>query len=74
MREPVMTPRAVDLTPRESMVLRSLLEGDTAKLTAARLGISPKTVESYRSRLRMKLAASNTIELVRIALERGLYN
>lgn len=72
MRELATSPRTIDLTPREAMVLKALLDGDTAKLTAAKLGISPKTVESYRSRLRMKLAASNTVELVRIALERGL--
>lgn len=53
-------------------MLKGLLSGDTAKRTAAKLGISPKTVEAYRSRLRLKFSASNTVELVRIAVQNGL--
>lgn len=57
------------LTARERAVLDSMLEGDTMKSTAAKLGISPKTVETYRARIRAKYNAHNIIELVRVALE-----
>jgi DNA-binding CsgD family transcriptional regulator len=60
------------LTGRETDVLKSLLAGETAKLTASRLGISPKTVETYRARLKAKLNVQNTVELVRVALQSGL--
>lgn len=35
------------------------------------MGISPKTVETYRSRIRAKFRARNTVELVVIAMENG---
>lgn len=63
--------RLAALTGRETIVLKSLLAGETTKSTAAKLGISPKTVETYRSRVRAKLNAHNTIELVTAALRAG---
>ncbi len=59
------------LTERETEVLNSLLEGNTSKSTASTLGISPKTVETYRARLRAKMRAANTVELIKIALKSG---
>lgn len=59
------------LTEREEEVLNSLLAGNTSKSTASTLGISPKTVETYRARLRAKLQATNTVELIKIALKSG---
>lgn len=60
------------LTGREVTVLRSLLAGETTKSTATKLGIRPKTVETYRARIRAKLNAQNTVDLVRIAIQSGL--
>lgn len=67
-----LTNGGAPLTGREADVLRSMMNGETAKLTATRLGISPKTVETYRARLRAKLQARNSLELVRRALESGV--
>lgn len=59
------------LTEREVEVLNALLAGNTSKSTASTLGISPKTVDTYRARLRAKLQATNTVELIKIALKSG---
>ena len=59
------------LTTRERDVLGFLLAGETAKGTAAKLGISPKTVETYRSRVKAKFRVQNTVELVATALRAG---
>lgn len=64
--------RGVSLTLREADVLQSLLSGDTTKTTATKLGISPKTVETYRARIRAKLNAKNTVELVKAAIASGV--
>jgi two-component system response regulator FixJ len=60
------------LTGQETAVLQSLLNGDSTKLTAEKLGISPKTVETYRARIRAKAQTRNTVELVRLALASGI--
>jgi two-component system response regulator FixJ len=48
-------------------------EGLSNKQIAARLGISPRTVENYRAWVMERLAASNLADLVRKVLqaERG---
>lgn len=60
------------LTRRERQVLQGVAEGKTCASIAANLGLSPKTVETYRSRLQAKLAVSGTAELVRVAARAGL--
>ena len=64
-------PRTAVLTPREDDVLKSFLSGDSTQKTAQKLGISPKTVETYRARIRAKFNARNTVELVKSALAIG---
>jgi two-component system response regulator FixJ len=56
------------ITTREGQVLNCLIVGKTNKETARDLGISPKTVEVHRARLKEKLGAHTTAELVRKAL------
>ena len=63
---------AIELTPREREVLRGILEGETSRAIAGRLGLSARTVESHRIRLRRKLGARSSAELARRALELGL--
>ena len=63
---------AAELTPREREVLRGVLEGETSRAIAERLGLSARTVESHRIRLRRKLGARSSAELARRALELGL--
>jgi len=54
----------VDLTAREREIAALLAEGLTSKLIGRRLGISPRTVDVYRTRLMRKLGAASTPELV----------
>lgn len=60
------------LTPRERDVFRWVAEGHGNKSIAARLGISPRTVESHRANLMRKVHARSRAELVRLALQWGL--
>jgi DNA-binding NarL/FixJ family response regulator len=60
------------LTAREKQVLTLVAAGHTNQEAAAELGLSVKTVETYRLRLSDKLGISNKVDLVRIALECGL--
>ena len=60
------------LSDRESEVLRLIAEGLSYKEMAQRLGISAKTVETYRERIKEKLNLGSRAELVRYALDRGL--
>lgn len=60
------------LTPREKDILRLIVEGSRNKEIAAVLSLDRRTVESHRLRLRKKLNARTTADLVRIALQRGL--
>ena len=54
----------VDFTAREREIAALLIEGLTSKLIGKRLGISPRTVDVYRTRLMRKVGASGTAELV----------
>ncbi len=55
------------LTPREREVLARLAHGDTNKMVAANLGISPRTAEVHRANLMEKLEASSLSAALRIA-------
>jgi two-component system response regulator FixJ len=57
------------LTRRERDVLDLLLQGYQNKNIAYELGISQRTVEVYRARLKRRLNASSFAELVRVAVE-----
>jgi two-component system, LuxR family, response regulator FixJ len=60
------------LTPREREVLIAFREGEQNKVVAARLGLSPRTVEMYRARLFAKLGVSNLPQALLKAREAGL--
>ena len=60
------------LSSREREILQLVVEGKTSASIASMLFISPKTVETYRSRFMEKLGVSNLPELVRFAIEHGL--
>lgn len=62
-----------DLTERETEVLRLVAKGHTNREIAERLYLSVRTVETHRSRLRLKLGTDSRSELVAAAQERGLY-
>jgi DNA-binding NarL/FixJ family response regulator len=60
------------LAPRELQTLRLIARGLTQKEIGAELGLSEKTVATYRARLAEKLGISRNAELVRYAVKHGL--
>ena len=60
------------LTPREREVLQLLAEGWTTKQIAARLQVSPKTVETHRQHIMDKLKIRSVAELTKYAIREGL--
>jgi len=60
------------LSDREYQVLRMLGSGRTVSEIAASLGLSVKTVSTYRARLLDKLQMRSNAELMRYAIENGL--
>jgi two-component system, NarL family, invasion response regulator UvrY len=60
------------LSKRELEVLRLLAGGRSLKEIAAQLGVSPKTVSSFRARVLEKMGLRTNADLVRYALERHL--
>jgi len=60
------------LTNREREVLHLAAGGTTNAEIAAKLSISPRTVETHRAKLMRKLNLNGHIDLVRYALRRGI--
>ena len=60
------------LTAREREVLHLAAEGLNHTAIAARLSISPRTVEMHHSNLMRKLHLRSQTELIRFALQRGI--
>jgi two-component system response regulator NreC len=60
------------LTDRERDVLAMTAEGFSSSEIGEKLFISPKTVDTYRSRIMEKLKLNHRSELVRFALDTGL--
>ncbi|MFM7067403.1 MAG: response regulator transcription factor [Gammaproteobacteria bacterium] len=59
------------LTPRERDVMNLLVEGLSQREIAVQLGISPRTVEVYKSRMMEKLQCRNLAEALRLAMAAG---
>jgi two-component system response regulator NreC len=57
------------LTTREREVLRLVGQGATSKEIARRLGISPKTAQVHRDKLKQKLNLRTTADMVRYAIQ-----
>lgn len=60
------------LSEREREVLKFIALGHTAGEIADKLGLSPKSVETYRTRIMQKLNLHSRADLVQYALARGL--
>lgn len=60
------------LTPRETDVLRGVVDGHQNKIIAHQLGISQKTVELHRARVMEKTGSKSISDLIRTALWGGL--
>lgn len=61
-----------ELSPRERSVLKGMAEGLSYKELAVELGISVKSIDTYRARLAEKLGCSSRAELVRYAVRMRL--
>jgi DNA-binding NarL/FixJ family response regulator len=64
--------RIEKLSVREREVLQLVVEGKSSVEIAELLGLSPSTVDTYRSRLMQKLQVANLPDLVRLAIREGL--
>ena len=60
------------LSPREREVLQLVVEGQSSAQIARSLFLSPKTVETYRSRLMHKLDIKDLPALVKFAIQHGI--
>ncbi len=60
------------LSMRENEILCLVVEGKTSAEIGRKLSLSPKTVESYRSRMMQKLGISDLPELIKFAIKHGL--
>jgi len=70
-RAPLATGSGIGLTDREASVLKYSARGLTTKEIAARLELSGKTVETYKSRAAEKLNLRTRAEIVRFASAQG---
>ncbi len=71
-RDVAAATRAEDaLSEREAEVIKQVARGHTNQEIADRLGLSVKTVETYRARAMEKLGLASRAALVRYALARG---
>jgi DNA-binding NarL/FixJ family response regulator len=60
------------LSARERQVLQLVVEGRSSAEIAAKLHLSPKSVDTYRSRLMKKLGVADFAALVKFAVQHGL--
>jgi len=60
------------LSFREREVLQLTVEGFSSAAIAEKLSLSPKTIETYRSRLMGKIGVRDLTELVRFAIKHGI--
>jgi DNA-binding NarL/FixJ family response regulator len=60
------------LSSREREVLHRTVEGYSSVQIALQLSLSPKTIDTYRSRLMHKLGVSNRSSLIRFAIQHAM--
>lgn len=64
--------KTVQLSERETQVLRMVAQGMTTKQVAYELYLSARTVEKYRASVMQKLNLKNLNELIHYAIQEGL--
>jgi DNA-binding NarL/FixJ family response regulator len=62
----------LNMTPREYQVLVLLKEGKSNKDIARNLGLTLRTIESYRKKLIKKTGSRNTVDLVSLGYRTGI--
>ena len=60
------------LSDREFEIFKLIIHGNSAKIIAANLSISDKTVSTYRSRILKKMDMRSTADLVHYAIENNI--
>ena len=60
------------LSARERQVLQLVAEGHTSAQIAATLNLSPKSVDTYRSRVMQKLHIGDVAGLIKFAIQHGI--
>lgn len=60
------------LSARERQIMRMVVSGMSSAAIAGELHLSPKTVDTYRSRLMAKLGVHDVANLVRVAVRLGV--
>ena len=60
------------LSKREREILKLVADGHSSAEIGKMLHLSPKTVDSYRSRLMQKLQLSDLAALIKFAIQHGL--
>jgi DNA-binding NarL/FixJ family response regulator len=71
-QRPSCAPVAQTITGREREVLTRIALGNSNKLIARELGVSPKTVEKHRSNLMRKLQLHNAAAITMFAIRNGM--
>ena len=61
-----------DFTPRQAEIVRLLVDGLSAKEIAARLHLSPRTVEFHKYQAMERVGVGTTAELIALAVKQGL--
>jgi len=72
MSEPPLEDPLARLSARERQVLQLVAEGQPTARIAEILTLSPRTVETYRSRLMEKLGIHDLAGLIRFAIQQGI--
>jgi len=67
----VLAERFARLTPRQAEVFDLVTQGYSSQAISGRLGLSPRTVESYRAAVMEKMQAESVAVLVRQAIRVG---
>ena len=67
-------PQIKRLSRREAQVLRGVAQGFTAKAIAIKLGVSERTIQTYRERIYEKLELRTRADLVHYAIAHGMLN
>ena len=60
------------LSPRERQIVTMVVNGLSSVAIGGQLHLSPKTVDTYRSRIMAKLGVTGVTQLVRLAVREGL--
>lgn len=72
LESPSSRRRVDQLSPRELQIVQLVVRGMTSVAIGERLFLSPKTVDTYRSRLMAKLGVGDVPGLVRLAIREGV--